>query len=467
MAESKFLMAQTALCKRSFIDFIRAVKPDYIFNWHHEELISALQRLGDREITRLLVQMPPRHGKSELVSRLFPAWILGRNQDEQIIAASYSADLSGAMNRDCQKIITSEVFKEIFPTLRAGDRSARGSVMTSARFDMIGAKGYYVSAGVGGGITGVGATVAIIDDPVKNAEEADSPTRREKTWQWYTTTFKTRFEPGAIEIICQTRWHEDDLTGRVLKQISERGGGKTEVVCFPALCDGPEYDRVLGEPLWNDKYDRAALLDIKSDVGSRSWNALYQQKPSPDEGNMLKKKWFSWYNPRDLDITQHRVNFYFDTAYTKDEKNDPCAGLAYVKIGADYYIIDCQSKHLEFTEQIKFVQSFTRFNGYTWQSIIRIEPKATGKSVVQVTKKATSLNIKEAISPKDSKVSRVRSIEPTVEAGRVFLPLGMAWTADFLDECATFPNATHDDRVDCLTGMILNEQEKNRKRSSK
>ena len=162
-------------CRESFRQFIRYVKPDYVFNWHHDEIIAACQRIAERQIKRLIVMIPPRHGKSEIVSRLFPAWILGRNPDEQIITASYSADLASAMNRDCQRIISSDQYKAIFET-RMSECKEVGVVRNSSRFDIPGHKGHYVSAGVGGGITGVGCTVGIIDDPVKNAAEADRQT---------------------------------------------------------------------------------------------------------------------------------------------------------------------------------------------------------------------------------------------------------------------------------------------------
>ena len=318
-----------------------------------------------------------------------------------------------------------------------------------------------------GAITGEGCTVGIIDDPVKNAEEADSPTYRDRAWNWYRSTFKTRFEPGAVEVICQTRWHEDDLAGRIIKDSAERGGEGTEIISFPALCMEPEYSRDIGEALWEGKYGRHSLLKIQQDVGSRTWNALYQQKPSPDEGTDLKKSWFKYYDPRTFIIPPGaRVNFFFDTAYTDKDKNDPTAGIAYVKIGADFYVLSCLSKWVEFTEAIQFIKTFAADNFYTPRSIIRIEPKASGKSVVQVMKKQTAMNVTDALSPKESKQARVRSISPTVEGGRVFLPSGAAWVEDFLNECAAFPNAAHDDRVDCLTGMILNESAGRVRRSS-
>ena len=458
--EAEFDGAHSELCKREFRDFVEAVSPIYIFNWHHLVLIDALQRLAERKIRRLIVMLPPRHGKSELVSRLFPAWLFGRNQDEQVIEASYSYELASAMNRDCQKIIGSEAYKKIFPNTRLADKRDTGAVKTHKRFDIVGGKGYYVSAGVGGGITGVGSTCGIVDDPVKDASEADSTVYRDRAWDWYRTTFKTRFEPGAIEVICQTRWHEDDLTGRILAQGVDEF---TEVICLPAICESADEDyREIGDALWEDRYPRADLLAMSdpagtSFIGSRTWNALYQQRPAADEGNMIKRQWFQRYDIRNLDLTGKRVNFYFDTAYTDNEKNDPTAGIAYVKDGADFYVLECTAKWIDFIGQVEFVKEFCARNGYSSLSLARIEPKATGKSVVQVMKKGTGLNVIEAISPKESKPARVNSVLSVIEGGRVYLPEGMEWVSLFLDECASFPNAAHDDRVDCLTGMILSE----------
>lgn len=433
--------------------FIEKVKPDYFFNWHHEVLIEALQDLADRKYKRLIVMMPPRHGKSELVSRLFPAWILGRNPNEQIILSSYSLDLASAMNRDCQRVIQTGEYSTIFPSTKLSDGTGE-AIKTQKRFDIVGNKGYYVSAGVGGGITGVGATVAIVDDPVKNAAEADSTTYREAAWEWYTTTFRTRFEPDCVEIICQTRWHEDDLTGRVLQRTQI--GSDTMVVNFPAICEQSEKVRAVGDPLWEAKYSREKLAEIKSEVGSRAWNALYQQRPAPDEGSILKKAWFRTYRPADL--PDGPVNFYFDTAYTDKEANDPTAGIAYIKKAADYYVLSCVEKWLDFTGQIQWIQGFTSANGYSTRSIIRIEPKATGKSVVEVIRKQTGLNVKEADPPKDSKTARANAVSPTVEAGRVYVPENAPWVDAFFAQIASFPNAAHDDMVDCLVGMIQSEQ---------
>ena len=454
LTDAELIALESELCRESFFDFIKSVKPDYFFNWHHLQLIDALQRLVERNFQRLVVMMPPRHGKSELVSRLFPAWCFARHPDEQVILSSYSLELASAMNRDCQRIVGSDIYKTLFPYAKLRERNDEAAVKNNHRFDIVGARGYFISAGVGGGITGAGATVGIIDDPVKNASEADSQTYRDSVWEWYTTTFKTRFEPGAVEVICQTRWHEDDLTGRVLGRLAN--GAKTEIISLPALCEQDEPNRQIGDALWPDKYDRQALLQKQMEVGTRAWNALYQQRPAPDEGAIIKRGWFGYYDPKTFKPT--RINFYIDTAYTDKEKNDPTAAIAYCKHIGKYYVLDCQRKWLEFDEQVRFVKEFCSKNGYTPGSIVRVEPKATGKSLVQVLKNATKLNIKEGEPPKESKVSRAHSVSPVIEGGRILLPDGMAWVSDFLAECAAFPNGAHDDRVDCLTGMILSEE---------
>lgn len=442
-----------SLARESFVDFVRLVRPGYIFNFHNLALMNALQELAERKYKRLFVFMPPRHGKSEIVSRLFPAWCFCRNINEQVILASYSIDLASAMNRDCQGIIMSEGFRAMFPDVKLSE-GKDGAIKTSKRFDIVGGKGYYLAAGVGGGITGAGATVGIIDDPVKNSEEADSQTYRDKAEQWYSTTFYTRLEPGAVEVICQTRWHQDDLSGRLLQQIGEG----TRVISMPALAESQEENRAIGDPLFPARYDRQALLDIKKQIGTRAWNALYQQRPTDEEGGLIKRHWFQSYDVRTLDLSKHVVNFYADTAYTDKEKNDPFAAIAYVKIGADFYIVDCVSLWIDFPAQVAFLPQFAQKNGYNpRRSVIRVEPKATGKSLVQVLKKDTSLNIKEGAAPKESKTSRVNSVSGAIEAGRVFLPSGFTWAAEFIDECAAFPNSAHDDRVDCLTGMLLSE----------
>lgn len=442
---------RSEIALESFAEFIKLVKPKYEFNWHHLVLIDALERLVRREYKRLIVMMPPRHGKSELVSVLFPAWCLARNENERVIGASYALGLASRMNRKCQAVIDSKAFKKYFPERKFGNEIRPNAIRQSHWFDF-GEAGHYISAGVGGGITGEGCTIGLIDDPVKNSDEADSQTYREKNWEWYESTFKTRFEPGCVEVLCATRWHEDDLIGRVLATKPK----DTEIIRFPGLCEGPEGYRKIGEPIWPNWYGLEFMLE-KQAGGSRTWNAVYQQRPGAVEGNILKKAWFQRYDVRKYKLEGKRVCFYFDTAYTQKEENDPTAGIAYVREGADIYILEASEIWAEFNEAMKWIVEFAKRNGYTGSSIIRIEPKATGLSLIQEIRRLTKLNVTEGEQPSGDKIARANKCQGTVEGGRVYLPAGMIWVEHFLDQVASFPNAAHDDMVDCLTGIIINE----------
>lgn len=446
--------------RRRLKSFIAYTMPEYEFNWHHDYMIDKLERFARGDIKRLMVFMPPRHGKSQLVSRHLPAFIFGRNPDARVIACSYSADLASAMNRDVQRIMTSEKYPGLFPESRLNEKNVvttQSWLRNSTTFEVVDRKGYYVSAGVGGAITGKGADFAIIDDPVKNSEEASSPTYRNRHWEWYTSTLYTRLEKGGAILITLTRWHEDDLAGRLLKlQEESPESDHWEVVSFPAIREDmshPGDPRQIGEALWRSKYDEERLAVIRSSVGSRVWASLYQQRPAPDEGGLIKGSWFSWYD----EAEEGTINFYVDTAYTEKQQNDPTAILAYWKSGNDLYLKSCATVRKEFPELIRFIQEFAMKNGYTNSSRIAIEPKASGLSVIQQLQAQTSLNVVKDKPPRDGKVARVNAVSAIIESGRVHLPMGRAWVDGFLEECKVFPNGTHDDQVDCLVGAIQRE----------
>lgn len=450
----------TIKARNSFRAFVAKTMPEYRWNWHHKLLCDKLQDLLSGKINRLMVFMPPRHGKSELCSRRFPAFAFGINPDLKIIASSYSADLASDMNTDCQKVMDSEEYREIFPESALSDRRVVSLTLpkrNSSRFDIIGHRGYYISAGVGGPITGKGADIAIIDDPVKNAEEAESSAYRERVWKWYGSTLYTRLEEQGRVLLVMTRWHEDDLAGRLLKQMREDpNADQWEVINFPAIkesSDDQNDPRQEGQALWPGKYDETQLRKIFSTIGSRYATSLYQQRPSPTEGAIIRRDWFEYYQKGTVVMKQ--VDFYIDSSYTDKTSNDPTAILAYYSDGRKIYIVHCVAKYMEFPQLIKFLPEYLQANGYNARSRVYIEPKASGKSIAQQLKDSTRINIIEDKSMLDtSKLTRVFAASPTMEAGRVLLPEGESWTEDFLLECAQFPNGTHDDRVDCLTGAI-------------
>ena len=294
--------ARRELARRHMSDFVLYVDRNYQMNWHHQLLCEYLDRLAQKEIRRLMVFMPPWHGKSELVSRKFPAFLLGNKPDISIISCSYASDLASRMNRDVQRLIDSPEYEQLFPNSRLFGKNirstARGSYLRNSDiFEIVNHRGVYRSAGVGGGITGMGGEYIIIDDPVKNREEADSATYREKVYNWYTSTLYTRLEKDGCILLTLTRWHEDDLAGKLLKA-SEDGANQWTILELPAICEEPikPYDiRREGEALWKWKYDESALAKMKATVGSRDWAALYQQHPTPGEGGTFKREWWNYY----------------------------------------------------------------------------------------------------------------------------------------------------------------------------
>jgi predicted phage terminase large subunit-like protein len=444
--------------RRSMAHFVAYTNSRYQFNWHHRYIIKRLEAFARGEIKRLMILAPPRHGKSELASRQLPGWIFGQNPEARIIACSYSADLASDMNADVQRIMTSPGYHDLFPDSSLNTKSNITSLQpkrNASRFDIVNHSGYYISTGVGGPITGKGADFGIIDDPVKNKEEAFSAVFREKVWQWYTSTFYTRLEGEGKICLIMTPWHEDDLAGRLQKQMKDDpNADQWEIVRLPAISGTVNeiYDpRCPNEALWPEKYDIKNLYRIRSIIQSH-FQALYQLRPSAEEGNIIKKEWFQYYNP--VEVKPTTVNFYLDTAYTDNKQNDRTAILAYFVNNRHLYVKSSRAVWKNFPDLIKFLKTYVVENGYTGASKIYIEPKASGLSVGQQLRSDTNLNIVFDKPPKDSKETRVRAKTSVLESGRVLLPQDALWVPEFLAELASFPNAAHDDQVDALMGAI-------------
>lgn len=265
---------RAAKARRSLLAFTEYTNQLYVPADHHRRICEKLEAVERGDIDRLMIFMPPRHGKSELASKRFPAWVLGRNPRRQVIAASYNSDLASDFGRNVRNIVAEREFGEVFPGVAlAPDSHAAARMNTNGG-------GAYVAAGVGTAVTGRGADIALIDDPFKDREEADSERRRELVWDWYRSTLFTRLMPGGSIVLIQTRWHEDDLAGRLLASESD-----WDVLELPAI-------DASGRALWPEWYDERALARIKATVGPREWSALYQQRPQPDEGTFFQRDWF-------------------------------------------------------------------------------------------------------------------------------------------------------------------------------
>jgi predicted phage terminase large subunit-like protein len=439
--------------------FVRYLRPEYLMGWVHEvicrELDVFLKAAVERESPRLMLTMPPRHGKSELVSRMFPAYAMGRNPDLSIIATSYGADLASRNNRDVQRIIDSPRYRGLFPATRLWGKNIRtvadGSYQRNSDiFEVVGRLGSYRSAGVGGGITGMGGECIIIDDPIKNREEADSGTFRDKIWEWYLSTLYTRLAPGGGIVLIQTRWHLDDLAGRLLEAERAGEGDSWRKLAFPALAEADEDHRRAGEALHPERYGVAELRNIKRNLGSREWGALYQQRPAPEEGAIFERGWFKYWTrlPDKFD----RVILSWDLTFKDTAGTDYVVGQAWGQAGSEAYLLDQVRKRMGFVETC---EALARFSA-KWPQALRklIEDKANGPAVIDALRRTIPGIV--PVEPDGSKVARAHSVTPVFEAGNVYLPdrSVASWVGDLESELLNFPTAAHDDQVDALTQAL-------------
>lgn len=450
--------------RENIIPFTRYTYADYDVNDHHDMIGEVLDKWVNKEIRFLILTMPPRHGKSELVSRRLPAKIFGKNPDARIIATSYGATLASDNNRDIQKIMDDPEYWALFPESRLFSKNIRttahGSFLRNSDvFEIVNHRGRYTSSGIGGTITGLGFDFGIIDDPVKNAQEALSSTLRETVWNWYKTTFVTRMEKNGSIIIILTRWHEDDLVGRILKEEGLiENGGKWTVMNFPAIKDTPitdnSYDfRYEGEVLWKRKYDEAALNDIKKLLGSFWFSALYQGKPTPEGGGIVNTSWFMKYEQLPSPSTWKRVVQSWDTAFKANKLNAYNACTTWIETDVGYYLWHVWRDRKPYPVIKKMIRELhEKFHS----SIILIEDAASGPSLIADLKQM-NLPIK-AIPADTDKITRMSSASPTIEAGNVYIPdaeyIDAPWLSDYLMEIAAFPNAAFKDQCDSTSQAI-------------
>lgn len=395
----------------------------------------------------------PTHN-SELVSRKLPAWALGWNPKMKIVGSSYAASLAQGFSRSIQRLIDSPEYREVFPATFLNSQNVptdarRGYLRNIDIFETVGHGGFYKAVGIGGGLTGTPVDLGIIDDPVKDAMEAASPTYRERVWSWYTDVFTTRLHNNSKIIFIMTRWHDDDLAGRLLSCEPE----KWTVICIPAIREDLEMKedpRQIGEALWEERHSLARLREAEAQ-SPRTFAALYQQHPTIDGGNIIKREWFRHTTEAEFGRlhTTEPIVFFLDTAYTDKTDNDPSGIIATCKIGGNLYITHAEKVRMRFPDLVRFIPRYAAMHGYTRRSSIRIEPKANGLSVIDQLKETTGLNVVSTPTPRDSKETRLYAASPAVECGRVILVDGV-WNEAFEDEICGFPAKPHDEYVDIL-----------------
>jgi predicted phage terminase large subunit-like protein len=420
---------------------------------HLDLLNRKLVDLAARRITRLVVSMPPRHGKSFFISQYFPAWWLGTFPDDPVILASYEADFAATWGRRVQEVV------------KAHGRSVFGidldpRTTAAARWELAGRSGSMTTAGVGGPITGRGAKLLVIDDALKNAEEAASEVTREATWDWFTSTAYTRLEPGGVVAIVMTRWHEDDLVGRLLRQ-AQAGGEPWEVLNLPALAEEDDpLGRAEGEALWPERYDAAALHNIKSAIGGYYFDSLYQGRPRPKEGGVFKYAWFAGKATTVLpDPAGATYCRYWDRAAT-EKKGDYSAGvlMARSKDGR-YHVLDVRHGRWSSLERDRVILETAHADRRSYGHVRQRgeqEPGSGGKdAALAFVRLLDGFDVKCAPVTGD-KESRARPFASQCEAGMVELVRGAYDLDGYVQELCSFPRGRFDDRVDASSGAHNN-----------
>lgn len=428
------------------------IDPTYRRPAHLKLLGEYLLRVERGEITRLIVEMPPRHGKSETTTVKFPGWYLGRHPDRRVILASHTASLAerfSARVRDSFSAYGPEVF----------GFSVKPDVAAMSRWDVHNPKadvgtpsGGMIAAGVGGPITGEGAHLGLIDDPVKDAEQANSKAQRDALWDWYRFVFRTRLMPGGAVVLVLTRWHEDDLAGRLLKQAkADPQADQWTVLRLPAIAEEDDpLGRPVGEALWNDQYSAEALASTKATVGSYVWAALYQQRPSPEAGNILQRGWWKYW--REMPSRFDEIIQSWDCSFKDLDTSDYVVGQVWGRKGADKYLLDQVRGQLSFTATTAAIRTLT--GKWPRARAKLVEDKANGTAVIDHLKSKVPGLI--AVNPEGGKVARAQAVSPDIEAGNVYLPDPdiAPWVHDLIEECTAFPNGPHDDQVDAMTQAL-------------
>jgi len=454
------------ISRRQLLPFTKYTKRNYRVQWYHRLICETLDDWISGKIKRLMVFAPPRHGKSELVSRRLPSLILGMYPNAKIISASYNMNLAEDMNNDVQKIIDSERYRLLFPkTTLAGQSAQRFKLggkftRTSKQFQIVGHEGAYVSAGVGTGITGKGFDFGIIDDPVKNRQEAESETVRNTVWDWYMSTFESRQEGEVPILVTVTRWHEDDLAGRLLAA-QEKGGEhalKWRIIRLPALAEPEENLDPMdvregeGEALWPGKFSRKVLLGRRATLTGYEWDSLYQQRPLPPGGGKIKRKWFKMRDTIPEGLSWKR---FWDLAVSAKKSADYTASIAAaLDAEGNIYLRDMVRGQWEWpdvkrniiatalTEKIPIcVEEGGQQIGFISQLLE--EPELQGISVT-------------GSRPDKDKLTRALPWIARAEAGKIYLING-SWINEFLNECQHFTGISdkHDDQIDAVSGVYL------------
>ncbi|MDB4410999.1 phage terminase large subunit [bacterium] len=424
-----------------FLTFVKHVWPEFIEGKHHKKIADKFNKLAKGEIKRLIINMPPRHTKSEFASFLLPAWMVGRKPDLKIIQSTHTTELAIRFGRKAKTLIDSPEYQQMFKTTLREDSQAAGKWETSQG-------GEYYAAGVGSAITGRGADLLIIDDP-HSEQDALNMASMERAYEWYTSGPRQRLQPGGAIVVVMTRWNMKDLTGMLLKSQKELKADKWHLIEFPAILPS-------GKPVWPEYWKKDELEGVKASISIGKWNAQWMQNPTAEEGSLIKREWWKVWEKDTMPPLEHVIQSY-DTAFLKKESADYSAITTWGVFRPNedsppnLILLDAVKDRLEFPELRK--KAMEQYKYWNPETVI-IESKASGLPLTYELRKMGIPVINFTPSRGNDKHARVNACAPIFESGQIWAP-DMKFAEEVVEECASFPYGDHDDLVDSTTQAVM------------
>ena len=437
-------------CRENFLDFVGAMWPDFISGRHHRIIAEKLERVARGELKRLIINMAPRHTKSEFASFLFPAWMMGKNPAMKIIQATHTTELAVNFGRKTKNLIDSDDFKTVFPEVKlAADSKASGRWDTSRG-------GMYYAVGVGSNLAGRGGDLVIIDDP-HSEQTAMSSSGFEDAWDWYTGGPRQRLQPGGSIVLVQTRWSEKDMTGQLMRAMAKDDlADQWEVVELPAIFED-------GTPCWPEFWGLEDLTAVRASIPPSKWNAQYQQRPTGEENAIIKREWWKRWEKESVPQLEYVIQSY-DTAFSKRETADYSAittwGVFYPNEGGsgpNLILLDSKKGRWDFPE-LKGI-ALEEYEFWDPDTVI-VEAKASGMPLTHELRNMGIPVVNFTPSRGNDKVTRVHSVSPLFEAGMVWAP-DTTFADEMIEEVAAFPNGEYDDLVDSMTQALMRYRQGN------
>jgi predicted phage terminase large subunit-like protein len=443
LSERASALAKYEIARENFLEFVRLVWPGFIAGQHHRIVAEKLERVARGDLKRLIINMPPRHTKSEFASYLFPAWFIGRMAQKKIMQATHTADLSIRFGRKVRNLMDTAEYKQIFPNV-----NLRSDSKAAYRWETDDGGEYY-AAGVGGNIAGRGADLFIVDDP-HSEQDALSPTAMDAAWDWYQSGPRQRLQPGGAIVVVMTRWGEMDLTAKLIKQSAiDVKADQWEVVEFPAILDNDE-------PLWPEYWKLDELEKIKASISLSKWQAQYMQQPTSDTSAIIKRDWWRIWTHEKIPRLQYVMQSY-DTAFLKTQTADFSAiqtwGVFYPKEDSppNIILLDAKKGRWEFPDLKRIALDEYKY----WEpETVLIEAKSSGIPLTQEFRSMGIPVVNFTPSRGNDKHARVNSVAPLFESGMVWCPEA-SWAEEVVEEVAAFPFGEHDDMVDAMTQALM------------